>query len=257
MGAEMNILSFGGGTNSTALLIKLVELSIPVEAVLFADTGGEKPHTYKHVEDVDAWLRGKTGQSITIVRAGGRHRTLEQSVLDNGVLPSLAFGFRTCSQRWKKEPQEKWIQDYEPARALWAVGGKVVKLIGIDAGEPRRAKQFETDRYVTRYPLVEWGIDRESCIEIIKAAGLSLPGKSSCFFCPASKKSEVVALQSQYPDLAKRALYMEANAFARGKLGVVKGLGRHWSWTDILAGKDEGVAPPTELPCDCMDESDE
>ena len=36
----MNLVSFGGGTNSTAMLIGMFERQIPVDLILFADTGG-------------------------------------------------------------------------------------------------------------------------------------------------------------------------------------------------------------------------
>ena len=41
----MNIVSFGGGTNSTAMIIGMHLHKIPIDLILFADTGGEQPHT--------------------------------------------------------------------------------------------------------------------------------------------------------------------------------------------------------------------
>ena len=37
----MNIVSFGGGTNSAALLIGLYKHKIPIDLITFADTGAE------------------------------------------------------------------------------------------------------------------------------------------------------------------------------------------------------------------------
>ena len=37
--AGMNIVSYGGGANSTALLVGLHQHRIPVDLILFADTG--------------------------------------------------------------------------------------------------------------------------------------------------------------------------------------------------------------------------
>lgn len=42
----INIVSFGGGTNSAALLVGLYQHNISVDLILFADTGAEQPHTY-------------------------------------------------------------------------------------------------------------------------------------------------------------------------------------------------------------------
>lgn len=41
----MNIVSFGGGTNSTAMIIGMYLHKIPIDLITFADTGGEQPHT--------------------------------------------------------------------------------------------------------------------------------------------------------------------------------------------------------------------
>ena len=43
---HINMVSYGGGVNSTALLIGLHQHRIPVDLILFADTGAEHPHTY-------------------------------------------------------------------------------------------------------------------------------------------------------------------------------------------------------------------
>ena len=42
----MNIVAYGGGVNSTSMLVGLHERGIPVDLILFADTGGELPSTY-------------------------------------------------------------------------------------------------------------------------------------------------------------------------------------------------------------------
>ena len=52
----MNIVSFGGGTNSTAMIIGMYLHKIPIDLILFADTGGEQPHTYEFMETFNEWL---------------------------------------------------------------------------------------------------------------------------------------------------------------------------------------------------------
>jgi hypothetical protein len=84
-----------------------------------------------------------------------------------------------------------------------------------------------------RYPLLEFGYDRERCKAIITTAGLPVPLKSACFFCPASKKSEIVWLREQHPELLERALEIERN------LTSVKGVGRSFSWETYLTRLDD------------------
>lgn len=52
----MNVVSFGGGTNSTAMIIGMYLHKIPIDLILFADTGGEQPHTYEFMETFNEWL---------------------------------------------------------------------------------------------------------------------------------------------------------------------------------------------------------
>jgi hypothetical protein len=63
---------------------------------------------------------------------------------------------------------------------------------------------------------------------------MPLPCKSACFYCPAMKKREVFDLKRTDPDLFDRAVQMERAAKEAGTLTTVKGLGRHWSWDDLV-----------------------
>ena len=65
----MNVVGYGGGTDSTAMLIGLWKNHIPVDLILFADPGGEQPHTYAYLEIMDRWLKEHDMPPITRVWA--------------------------------------------------------------------------------------------------------------------------------------------------------------------------------------------
>lgn len=248
----ITVASFGGGTDSTAMLIGMYQKGEKVDLILFADTGGEKPHTYEHIKRFSEWLLGHGMPEITVVKS---MISLEQDCLTRQALPSIAYGFKTCSQRFKIQPQDKFLNKWKTAKDVWAKGEKVTKLVGYDASEERRVKEFQSKKYINRYPLIEWGWDRKKCIEVIKSAGLPLPGKSACFFCPSSKAQEVKQLAKEYPDLAKRAIAMEKNAI----LTDIKGLGRDYSWADLIEFDEKQLSlidsdwSTAEVPCGCYD----
>ena len=224
-GEHINIVSYGGGANSTALLIGLHRHCIPVDLILFADTGGEHPHTYAYLDIMDRWLKDHGMPEITRVyktTKDGRRLTLEDECLKSGMLPSIAYGFKRCSLKHKIGPQEKFCNNYPPCREVWASGKKVVKFIGYDAGEQYRSdkvllRDLADPKYSKWYPLMEWGWDREACVRAIEAAGLPQPGKSSCFFCPSMRAEEIIDLREHYPELFRRALALEDNARANLK----------------------------------------
>ena len=178
--------------------------------------------------------------------------TLEENCLRVNMLPSIAYGFKSCSGKYKIQPQEKWANNNAQCKDVWKAGGKVLKLIGYDADEHHRAKIPEDKKYTYRYPLVEWDWGREECVEAIDRAGLPQPGKSACVFCPSSKPREILELSRTHPDLLARALAMEANA----ELTSVKGLGRSFAWCDLVRFNEAQLdmfAHTPETPCGCYD----
>ncbi|QRM35004.1 hypothetical protein [Microvirga sp. VF16] len=226
------LAALGLGVDSVAMLVELVERGERVDAALFADTGSERPQTYAYLPIFKEWLE-KRGVPLIVVKYEPKnfknyppYRTLESNCLTNGTLPSKAFGFGSCSSKWKIQPQELWADRWEPARRCWAAGGKVIKLIGYDcspADQKRYADRAGQDdpKYSYRYPLRELGWKREDCIARIKAAGLPVPVKSACFFCPVSKPHELHDLEKP---LLRRIVLMEARA--KPRLRDIDGLWR-------------------------------
>lgn len=245
-----NIVSYGGGTNSTALLVGMVNEQIRPDAILFADTGGEKPETYSYVDYFSKWLVSKGFPAIEIVRYRTKNDeliTLEEYLLSRQVLPPIAYGFKSCSDKFKIRPQRKFLKANFP-------GCKFNQFMGIDAGEPKRVRESNDPKFTNVYKLIEWGWNRERCKSEILKAGLCLPGKSSCFFCPNMKRPEILALSK---DLQERAISMERAAAPN--LMEIAGLGRDYKWEDLI-NADENQMKMFEdddyrdtPPCECYD----
>lgn len=255
---SVTVASFGRGVNSTAMLIRIALESIESlrpALILSADPGGEWPESYEHEIEMSQWFVSRGLPAIT--RVSDERRTLEQECLDANTLPSIVMGMRSCSDKYKIRPQNRYVAAWQPAIDAWALGERVTKLVGYDAGEAHRAKDYSDKRYQVRFPLIEWGWDRDDCVAYIAASGLAVPRKSSCWYCPEMREWEILDLQSMHPDLLERALAMEANAT---KLVQIKGLARTMSWKQIVEyHRDQsslpGIMPPREarLPCTCID----
>lgn len=236
------VVSWGGGVNSTAMLVGMQQRGILPNHILFADTGGEKPETYEFRETLRQWLYKVDFPPIHTVYNDGMYGKLETECLEKKSLPSIAYGFKSCSDKYKRRPQEKTLELYYPT-------GQLRMAVGYDAGESRRATWDETARYQYWFPLIEWGWDRARCVEAITSAGLPIPVKSACFYCPSSKKSEVEWLAKNHPDLFERATAMERNA----NLTTIKGLGRRYSWQEMIEDKTIRDIEQPRLPCMCFD----
>lgn len=222
------IVSYGMGVDSTAVLVGLAQRGIRPDAILFADTAAEKDETYAYLATMNAFLDKVGFPRVTVVEYVVKnfknwppYAGLEENCLTNGTLPSEAFGMGSCSEKWKQQPQNKWAASWAPAVEAWAQGGKVTKAIGYDDSSADQKRSCAADRtfkvkpderYDYWYPLQEWHWDRARCIREIAAAGLPVPFKSSCFFCPNMKAPEIDALPAE--KLA-RIVVMEARAKVR------------------------------------------
>lgn len=237
-------ISYGGGVNSTAMVIAMILKNERIDRIIFSDTGGEKPETYDYIEMFDNWIKSRLGFGITTVKfqdEQNRFSTLEEECLYRGYLPSRAIGKGNCSSQWKIRPMEKEVSNF--CKGIGATG--VISVVGIHAGEKRRLitqkgelKILQRKRYgvnfYLKYPLIEWEINQHDCLNIIQSVGLKLPSKSACFFCPNSKPSEVKDLKYNHPELYERAVQIETVGMKVITTSrKIKGLGRHYAFKDI------------------------
>ncbi len=230
------------------------ERGITPNLITFADTGGERPETYEHVNLISDCSVNTWGIEITVVRKlfQGKFEGLEVECLRKSILPSLAYGRKACSLKYKVEPQQR-----ESARFMKALGITEMRVaIGYDAMEGHRALSKLHENIGVGlmlhnwYPLIEWNMTRQSCRDLILSSELPLPPKSACFFCPASKRKEIAQLP---PDLYARAIAIEEKARATTELG----LGRELHWSNVARDAevwdwiDEHDA--SRIPCGCYD----
>lgn len=232
------------------MLVGMSERGIVPDAIVFADTGGEKPETYRFLEVMQKWVKSKFNQEIVIAKHPTD--TLRDSCFRNGTLPSKAYGFPGCSVKFKHQLMEKYETfEYGPDE-------HIVKAIGYHVNETRRSDVEAKGRYSYRYFLREWNWTQMDCVSAITRAGLPLPWKSACYFCPSSKPHEIIWLSKIHPALFADAVAMEQNAEAyhavRGN--ITKGLGRQFSWQEIASLDDaalEQLPEPDQIPCMCYD----
>lgn len=265
------VVCYGGGVDSTAMLIAMHRRGIRPDLITFADVGGEKPETYEMVRTMSEWCRSvgfpevTTCKKLTLPSTG--YDSLTGNCTENETLPSLAFGMKSCSIKWKQGPQDQFLKGCKRGpnkcapHPIWTScldrGIKMTKLIGYDAGpaDLRRSKKLkESDAHFEyRYPLQQLGMARGECIALIVDEGLPVPIKSACYFCPASQKWELWWLAGTHPDLFEKALEMEVTAmtghhtrFDEIEMGAgfmeLIGSGKRWPSTSTTVGLGRSFA---------------
>ena len=257
LGGRLLAVCYGAGVDSTALLLALKLADLTPGIITFADLVAEKPETMAHLDRMQSILARWGWPPITICRK----RTLPETGYDdlygnciaNETLPSLAFGLRSCSIKWKQKPQDQALKGCKSGpnasapHPIWMEaqrrGERIVKLIGYDcsAADMRRSKKLPTadTDFDFLYPLQMLGWTRQDCIDIITAVLGSdyVPIKSACFFCPASKTWELFWLAAHHPDLLERALVLEHNALT-GRHSRFDAVEFGATWEELVRNSD-------------------
>lgn len=239
-----SVFSYGGGQQSNAALALAAQGVIPFRTFVFANVGGdsEQPETLRYIEEHAKPFAAKHGLEIVelsrIGRSGprrGETRTLLADLErpDSKSIPIPVHmngggpGTRQCTDRFKI----KVIADELARRGATAANPATVG-IGISLDEIHRANnrtRIPHERVV--YPLLELGLRRTDCQRIITAAGLPIPPKSACWFCPMKRPTEWHELRRTQPELFEHACQLEDQLVERrARLGkdpaYLTGLGR-------------------------------
>lgn len=199
----MRVISLGAGVQSTAMALMAAhgEIGPMPDCAIFADTGAEPDHVYRHLE----WLSSgnvlpfpvhkiSVGNIADDLRAGfssaGGVRFAGapffiKRMKQNGASYEVSMGRRQCTRHYKvdalKRAQRKLL-GYAPGKRI--PPGSIEVWIGISLDEAMRARPARDAWQVNRHPLLELRVTRKECLDWMESHGYPKPGKSACTFCP-------------------------------------------------------------------------
>jgi hypothetical protein len=189
----MRVVSYGGGVQSTALLVLAARGEINFGTFLFANVGddSEHPATLAYVREIATPYAARSGVDVHELkrrRRDGATETLMQRLNrpDTRSIPipvrmaNGAPGRRNCTADFKIRVVGRWLREHGATAEVPAAVGIGISLDEIHRANRRRREAHE----VIEYPLLDLGLRRDDCKRIITEAGLPVPPKSSCFFCP-------------------------------------------------------------------------
>lgn len=216
MTESVKAFSFGGGVQSVAALVLAAQGRIDYRTFIFANVGddSEYPETMRYVREVAIPYAEAHGLELIEVKKTRRdgstetlweklHRT-ERSIDIPVRMWNGAPGNRGCTADFKIKPVAKEMRRLGATKSAPGMVG-----IGISLDEWTRMKGSQLPHIVNDYPLVDLGITRQDCMALIRAAGLAVPPKSSCFFCPFHAIPVWQDLYTKEPELFKRAVGLE------------------------------------------------
>lgn len=212
-------ISYGGGVQSTALLVLAATGRIDFRLFLFSNVGddSENPATLRYVEEHAkpyAKLHGiELVELERIMQRTGEPRTLMQDLTREGSrslkipvrMSNGAPGTRSCTATYKIEVIARELKRRGATAERPATIG-----IGISVDEIHRANNRRTEPHERIvYPLLDLGLRRTDCIRIIREAGLPVPEKSSCFFCPFHRPETWHEQRRSEPELFEKSCQLE------------------------------------------------
>jgi hypothetical protein len=215
----LTTISYGGGVQSTALIVLAATGRLPKpDAALFANVGddSEHPATLDYVRDIAVPYAAEHGIPVHELhrqRRDGTSETLMQRLTREGSrsidipvrMASGAPGNRSCTGDFKIAVVGKWLKANGASR-----DNKATVWIGISVDEIHRASNKRAMPYETpAYPLLDLGLDRSACMTVIKNAGLPVPPKSSCYFCPFHRPQTWAEMRRDEPELFNKSADLE------------------------------------------------
>lgn len=215
--------SFGGGVQSTTALVLAAqgEPLLAGRTFLFANVGAdsEKTETLDYVHQIAMPYAEANGIQLLELqrrprrgRYKGRVETLYQRLVDDNrsiAIPARlsngAPGNRACTVDFKIRVIAAWLKAHGAT-----VDDPAITGIGFTMDEVERMKDSNRIAYqVLDYPLLDLHLSRSHCYPIIQDAGLPVPPKSACWFCPMQRIIEWQRLRSGNPELFARACALE------------------------------------------------
>jgi hypothetical protein len=217
-------ISYGGGVQSTALLVLAAQGRIDFPLFLMANVGddSENPGTLQYVEEYARPFAADHGIELTVldrVKRDGSVETLWGRLTREGSrslpipvrMSNGAPGQRSCTADFKIKVIAKELKRRGATEAAPAVIG-----IGISVDEIHRANNRKVEPHeVITYPLLDLGLRRTDCARVIREAGLPVPPKSSCFFCPFHRPETWHDQRRDEPELFEKSCQLEELLNAR------------------------------------------
>ncbi len=217
-----HIFSLGAGVNSTAMLHVVIDEGLPLDEVVFADTGAEKPETYAYIGKWILPLLMEHGISYTRVAANynGAEDTLIARCMRGHTIPDRLY--RWSTRDFKIRPIYRHLgipgpKTRRPPAETW------VMYLGIAYDEIHRMKDAPEPWVRREWPLIDRKITRQGCIEIIERKSWPVPPKSGCFFCPFASLQEWRWLREEHPELWEEARRIEENGSKYPQFSLVRG----------------------------------
>jgi hypothetical protein len=207
----LRIFSFGGGQQSVAVLVLAAQNKVQYDAFVFANVGddSEEPRTLHYLNEYAKPFAAAYG--LELIEVARKGKTLYQDLVGDNrsinipvYMANGAPGNRNCTVHYKVKVVARWTKQRGAT-----VDNPATIGLGISLDEMGRMNESRIAHQRHEYPLVDLRMTRQDCINVITQAGLPVPPKSACWWCPFKRHSQWQQLRNEQPDLFDRAVSLE------------------------------------------------
>lgn len=164
---------------ASAVATKLALAKYPEVLICYTDPGGEHPDNARFLAECEAWF----GQKVRVLKSNRYSHPLE--VCEEHRFLSSPEG-APCTAAMKKIP----------ARAEWGMGD--IEIFGYTRDELERLERWKRENFDRRIecPLIDQGISKADCFDMLMGAGIELPAmyrlgfrNNNCIGCVKARDS--------------------------------------------------------------------
>lgn len=209
--AKKYVVSLSGGKDSSAMLLKLIENNEPIDEIIYCDIGKEFPQMYEHIAKLEKYI----GRKITVLKSdkGYDYYMFDHVKTKGKNVGQKGYSWAGIRQRWctsklKTDVIRKYLKEHYK-------DFDVIQYVGIACDETKRIK----DDPKIKYPLVEYKLTEQDCLEYCYSKGFDWGGlyqifkRVSCWCCPLQSLDELRKLRKYFPDLWEELRDMDKRTY--------------------------------------------
>jgi len=201
IGNERCVVSFSGGKDSTAMLLRLIEEKKQIDEIIYFDCGSfEWPQMESHINQIEKDI----GRKILKIKP---HKDFYELATELQPRNKQINGWPTPSMRWctmiKINMIKQALRPYRP----------YIQYIGFSSDENDRilkasikGNNVKRDKFmINRFPLMEWQMTEKDCLGYCFDRGYTWGGlydyfsRVSCWCCPLQNNSDLTKLCKYFP----------------------------------------------------------